>query len=302
MAYNKDKYQLTHLLQDAWNRMGQFRVWTATGGSTTTLVNSTWVGIEDEVYEDDDPALIYGTVVVVRDAGLAGAAPEGEFGMITDYDSSTHTITMDAISAAIASGDKVGVASPILPLNDMMELANLALRKLGEIDVIDASLTTLAHKTEYTLPATIRQRPMSVKIPKLGQSGNNLWESIKFDVIPAAPGSNWTLVIPEQAPGLSIQITYRSLHPELTSYAADIQETIHPELALCGLLVEAYQWYNNRIGGTNDYFLQRENKALQDYGQAKIDYPIRRLVDTVSGLPHWGASNDYVPLTSDLRA
>lgn len=301
MAYDASKYQLTKLLQDAWYRLGQFKTWIATGGSTTTAVNADWAGVEEQIYEDDDPALIYGTLVVVRDA--AGAAPEGEFGMITDYDAASQTITMDAISAAIAAGDRIGIASPLFPLEDMIRLANIAMRRIGEVELPDTSITTAAGQTEYTLPSSIRSRPIAVYRRRIADADNNDWVLVQgWSVIPATAGANWTLVIPPTEQGITLKIMYRAIHPELTAFDSPILETIHPELILTALLVEAYQWYNNQVGGSNTYFIQRENKALQDFEQARVIYAPRRSVEQVQGLPHWNARGEYVPGTSDLRA
>lgn len=288
MAYSKSKYQLSHLLQDAWHRMGQMRRWAVTGGSTTTVVNTDWALSEEPVYEDDDPALIFGTAVVIEDAGGAGAAPEGEFAMITDYDSSTSTMTIDTITAAVASGDKVGIVSPLFPVEDMISLANIALRRLGDIDLVDTSLTTTGGVTEYTMPTTVRQRPIRVRVATNTDVGDNAWAEVQgWQVIPATSGSNWTLVMPEIADGYSVEILYRGLHPEVTAYDSDINEAVHPELVLCSLIAEAYQWYNNQVGGSNQYFLQRENKAIQDLEAARVLHPTRHIVEQIQGLPHW---------------
>jgi hypothetical protein len=302
MAYSTSKFQLTHLLQAAWQRLGQFKRWTATGGSTTTAINTLWAGVEDLIYEDDDPALIYGTLVVIRDAGGAGAAPEGEFGQITDYDSSTPTITMDALSTGVAVGDRIGVASPLFPLEDMITCVNLALRRFGEIDVPDTSITIVANQSEYSLPAAIQQRPQAVYRQTVQTTSNNQWELVSgWSVVQATPGSQWTLIVPPLTVGYKLKVVYRGFHPTLYSYSADIAETIHPELAITATLAEAYQWYNNQVGGSNAYFLQRENKILQDLENAKVMYPITHSIQQIQGLPHWNTRNAYVPLTNDLR-
>lgn len=302
MAYNANRYQLSDLLKDAWYRLGQIKTWKATGGSATTLINTLWAGVEDIIYEDDDPALIYGTALVVRDAPGLYAAPHGEFGMITDYDSASQTATIEALSAAIAAGDEVGVVSPQFPYRDMMHLANVAMRKLGEIDVVDTSISISANQTEYSLPAAIQKRPKRVRKQTLQTANDNEWKDVSgWEVIPAVPGSSWTLVIPQLTQGYSLQVLYEGFHPQLTAFDSPLQDSIAPELAVCALVAEAYQWYNNQIGGTNQYFLQRENKAIQDLEAAKIQYPIKKIVEQVQGLPHWGSRGEYVPLTSDLR-
>jgi hypothetical protein len=301
MAYNPSGFQLTHLLQDVWYRMGQLRTWTITNGSATTVINTLWAGVEEPIFEDDDPSLIYGTVVVVKDA--ANAAPEGEMGMITDYDSSSQTITMETLTAAVASGDKVGIASPLFPFQDMLRLANIAIQKLGDVMVPDTSISIVAGQSEYLLPATIRSKPISVRRQTVQDANDNRWVPVEgWDVIPQAVGSQLKLTLPAIPVNYSLEIIYRGLHPDVTAFDSEILGLIHPELAACSLIAEAFQWYNNQVGGSNQYFLQRENKAIQDLESALVRYPIDDNVGQVQGFPHWGKSGDYVPLTSDLRA
>lgn len=300
MAYSTTKYQLTNLLQDAWYRLGQMRRWTVTGGGTSSVVNSAWAGIDEAIYEDDDPALIYGTAVVIETTD--NLAPEGEMGRITDYDSSGNTLTIDALTTAVGSGDKVGIASPLFPLEDMIEAANLGLQKLGEIDIPDESLTISAGQTMYTLPAAIRKRPVQVNVQTNQDSGDYQWVPVQgWDVIPATAGSDWTLVVPLLDSGYKLQVIYRAVHPKLTDYDSPILDGIHPEVALCATVAEALQWYNNLVGGTNQYFLQRENKSIHDLEAALAKFPIQREVEQWQGLPHWGKRGDYVPGTSDLK-
>lgn len=273
--------------------------WKVTGGSTTTVVNSVWAGVEEPVFEDDDPALIYGTVVVLKDT--LGAAPEGEMGMITDYDSSTNTVTMDALSAAVAANDRVGIVTPQFPLEDMIELANIALQKLGDLDVPDY-VTATAGTLQYSLPTAIQKKPTLIRyLP----SGANLPSRIVdgWTVMPDSAGVDLTISLqnPVDAGG-QLEIFYRDTHPTLTAFDSQISEVIHPELAVCALLAEAYQWYNNQLGGANQYFLQRENKAIQDLEQMMVKHPIPHLPEWLPGFPHWGNRGDYVPGTSDLRA
>jgi hypothetical protein len=301
MAYNSAKYQLTQLLQDAWYRLGQLKRWKLTGGSATTAVNTNWAGVEEALFEDDDAALIYGTVVCIEDAGGLHAAPEGEMGMITDYDSASNTITLDALSSALGVSDRIGIASPLFPLEDMIELANVALQKLGEIDVPDY-ISVQAGTISYFLPSTIRQIPTLIRYispntviaPKVLQGWN---------VQPDTAGQNLTLSVSKQygETGGQFEVFYRAQHPKITSFSSDISEFINPELALCALIAEAYQWYNNQLGGSNQYFLQRENKALQDLEAAVVKFPLHRLPGQVQGMPHWGDTAQYVPLTSDQR-
>jgi hypothetical protein len=302
MALDTNRYQLTHLLQDAWYRLGQLKKWNATSGSQTTAVNALWAGVEEQTFEDDDPALIYGTVVVIRDAGGLHAAPEGEMSMITDYDSASQTATIDSLSAGISVGDKIGIASPLFPLEDMVELANLAIQKLGEIDTPEY-INVQANTISYSLPSTVRSRPVLIRyispittIPPRVLSG--------WSVMPDFPSTNLVLSVPRGIVenGGRYEVFWRTPHPKLTAFDSNISEFINPELALCALVAEAYQWYNNQLGGSNQYMLQRENKALQDLEAALVKYPIQRIAGHVNGFPHWRNSGEYIPLTGDLKA
>jgi hypothetical protein len=108
--------------------------------------------------------------------------------------------------------------------------------------------------------------------------------------------------MPPMTQGFSVELLYEDLHPELSSYDSDILEIIEPERILNALIAEAFQWYNNSINGSNAYFLQRENKALQDLAQSEVKFPLRKsAVRQIQGLPHWGIQGEYVPGTSDLK-
>lgn len=283
--------------------MGQSVKWKVTGGSATSVINTAWAGIEEALYEDNDDALINGTVVVAEDAGGLGASPEGRFGRITAYDAASSTLTIETVTDAIALNDKVIVASPLIPVEDMIELANLSLLYLGDFDLIDTSLSFSNNQTEYTMPAVIRQKPLGVQVQTQQSANNNLWKNISnFSVRPATAGANWTLIVPQGSIGYAMSIKYRILHPKLTAYDSDILEVIHPELAKASLVAHAYQWINNRLGGNNEYLVARENTAWQELEIARIKFPIEKEVGRVQGMPHWGQRSRYVPLTNDLMA
>ena len=97
---------LSNILRDSLVKLGQLQVFTATGGTTTTIVDSDLGGTDSD--------FVRGTMVVIRDAGGASAAPENEFAEITAYTSSTGTLTGAASSFTVApaSGDTYGLSPP----------------------------------------------------------------------------------------------------------------------------------------------------------------------------------------------
>jgi len=74
-----------------WQDLGKidaFEEFVATGGSTTTVVNGK---VADRQDRPEDNYSTDFTAIIVRDAGGANAAPEGEMQRISSYVSSTST-------------------------------------------------------------------------------------------------------------------------------------------------------------------------------------------------------------------
>lgn len=265
-------YILSNLLQDGISLLGNSAYWrsTASGGSTTTLVDDS-TKMDDMSRED----LESGTVIVVRDGGGANAAPENEIGVVSSYDSSSKTMTIPALTAAIASGDEYMLIGPQYPLIELRRIANLALQKLGVFPHWDTSLTTAQNQTEYDLPIADQfdRHRLEVYVQSIdGVSGDNGWKIVpKYMIIPASPGVAETLVIPQQAAGLTLGIRYYSVHPKVYSYDDVIDEAVHPTLAQLLFAVEIMSW----LGITDDN-RDLANKLLSDLADAKKEYTIKR--------------------------
>lgn len=290
MAYSPTQFQLTHLLQRVYRRLKVARVSKATGGSASTIVDTKLVTYLGESNEDD--YLNEWTAIIVRDADGAGAAPEGEFNRISDYDDAG-TITVPnnwSGGSSVASGDTYMYISPDFPLFDMLEVVSDALVSLGNIPVPDTSLTTANNQTEYSLPVALKGNEL-LDIEVQGQTSdandNQYGPVPNHQIVVASPGSAGTLVLPQLGSGYTIRITYLGLHPRLTAYDSPVSEFLHPEVAVAVCVAHALQWYNTQRGGSDKYWLQREDRAwnqldimLQRYS---IAYPERR----VQGFPHW---------------
>src|SRR3990167_10690202 len=143
-------FTLSNLLQSMYKELGQLKLRRATGGGTTTVIDTTLLGLlTDETPKD-------GTMFIVRDAVGASAAPEGEFARISSYVDLTTTFTVDAtLTAAVASGDTYGWASSRYPLDMMMQMEKDGLRALGDVPLVDiTTLDTAASQTEYDYAVT----------------------------------------------------------------------------------------------------------------------------------------------------
>ena len=288
MAYSPTDFQFTHLLQKLYRRLKTAKVSQATGGSTTTVVDTKLPELLGDSNEDD--YLNNWTVIVIKDAAGAGAAPEGEFNRISDYDDAGTVTVPAALTAAVASGDTYMYASPEFPLYDMTEVVNDALVSLGNVVAYDTSITTADDQTEYTLPVKLKaQKLLGVEIQGITTDANdNRWVPVPgWRAVYAAPGTAGTLIIPQYASGYNIRITYLGLHSRVSAFADYISESIHPELAVAVCAAHALQWYNTQTNGNNKYMLQREDRAWNQLDIAKSMYPVVVPVARVEGFKHW---------------
>ena len=264
-------YLVSNLLQDAFRKIGITTTGVATGGSTTSVIDT---GIGDR-YTDDD--MKDGTVFIVRDAGGSNAAPENQWGVISAYVQSTNTFTISALTAAVASGDTYMFTMPFISIYEMLELANQALKSLGDIAAVYSTFTTAAQQTEYNLPTALKRGDIirADLQTNSADSNDNGWVPISnWSIIPAAPGSTGLFVIPQYTSGYTIRIIYNGIHPVLTAYNSPISESVHPELISNMLVKAALGWYNGRTGGSEDYWLQKENEYAQKVQVSKAEFSV----------------------------
>lgn len=142
---------LGDLVERVARRFGHYRSGTATGGSTTTIVDTS------VLYEPDD-FWVNHYAYITEDAGGASAAPEGEERPVSDFNQSSATITVDpAFTAAPASGDTY----ELLPCRraDIIAAINAAIRAAGDtwlVAMTDTSTVTIAADDyDYTLPTDV---------------------------------------------------------------------------------------------------------------------------------------------------
>jgi len=274
---------LSKICQRVWRETGFSIDVTATGGSTTTIVDA------NSPYTTDD-ALIGGTAVVVRDAAGAGAAPEGEYARISDFVASTPTFTVGtALTTAVASGDTILLATPRIKLPQMVAAVNDGLTNLGTISLVDTSITTVAEQTEHALPVGLKIKSL-LDVQVQGQTGDandNEYYSIKGRTryVPAAPGSTGLLVIPQFAAGYTIKLIYEGYHPTLSVFSSVVSETIQEELAVAAAIDKALAWYVSKRGESalGTFAIQRWNDAKQTLQMQKAEKPVNR----ARSAPRW---------------
>ena len=216
---------LFDILLRAYDDLGELRYGIATGGSGTTLVDSGLGGADDDWNQ--------GTVLIVE---ADGAAPEGEYAEVTDYVSSSGTLTfsssgIDGISAAPASADEYALAGSEFPLDKMRGMVNRVLSRLTA-PITNESLTTAANTKEYTIPGVAVKALRRVYISQVSTVNNEGWVEM----------SNWrqeasVLIFREQpVTGQTIKLVYMGLHSRLAANS----DTLLQEVPLDRVIAETY--------------------------------------------------------------
>lgn len=268
---------LSQWMQKVYRNLGKVKKhdeFVITGGSTSTIID-TKIATRPTPY-DDDYGIGY-TAFIVRDAGGASAAPENEFAAVTGYASSTNTFSFAASSFTVApaSGDKVALVNDDIPVQTMIEQANMVLTDLGRIELVDStSLTTVSSlgDWDYTLPTAAKYSLRRVEVKRwLGDSYQTVYDR---KITPSSPNATGLLTLPAQIAGLTIKLWYEGVHPTLTAYNSVVSETIDDNLAVWGLMAYALQWYNNTLGGRNDHWNRRGAEAWNMYNSLLAERPV----------------------------
>jgi hypothetical protein len=285
MTYAPNQFQLTHLLQSVLGKLGQTRSLVATGGSTTTIIDTT---ISADQQED---SFLGQYAFVAYDAGGAGAAPEGEFKRVSAYAADTFTLTTAAFTVGVAAGDRITMAkNTMFPLYDVIRICNDALRELGRYPREDTSLTTAANQTEYTLPIAVKGREiLGVWLQgRTGDSNSNERTPVYFERIPTAPGSPDTLLIPQQIDGRTLYVRFLAEHPALVNYDDPVSEYVPRELAVSLCAFRVAEWKPN----ANKEILPM---LQQNYLAALAANPREQFVRKVNGFPHIRSMSNRYP-------
>lgn len=268
-------FTFSNMAAAIWSDLGKVAAlenFLATSGSSATQIENTLIGTRDNQPEDDYARDF--TAIVVRDAGGAAAAPEGQLQRISAYDSATYKYTVDtAFTVAVATGDEILIANSDIPLREMYRICNRALTEIGDISLVDTSLTTTADQA-YTLPVALKREALR-KVEYEDLTNSNLWYTISnWKYAPAVGGTGGTLYLPVLVSGLTIKLTYQGVHPTLTAYNSTVYEPIHPELAIAAGVKHAMRFILNANGGGSDFDKQRYNEASVAYEAAKAAHPI----------------------------
>jgi hypothetical protein len=269
-------FTVSDVLVSVFDKLGKLNESTATGGSTSSVVDSTQTAQRSRFTDD----CIDGVVFITYDAGGAGAAPEKEFATISAFAESTGTYSTGTFTAAPAANDRYAWANAEYPVQKMITLLNDALQNLGQVPCVDSTtLDTDSTHTEYAVSVDWKYRVEKVWIQgKTTDSSDNQWIPIHgWKYVPAAGGTAGKLIFEEYPyDSRDIKVLYYANHPKVNIYSDVINEHLDRELVVRALQASALEWNNNRINGSNPYLVQSWNQAEQKLSERRLTHPVTR--------------------------
>jgi len=241
----------------------------ATGGDATSLIDTV-----NRLEADDYWNL--GTVWILKDAAGEGAAPEGEYGRVTNFDHDTKDATIEALTTDIAVGDWYAIGKKRFPLSILIQKVNAALQDLKRIPLTDITTITIADsQTEYALPIAANLDLREVwRQNKLSDSDDNRWTRVYgWYVQRTAIGTADELILPGQyASGYVLKLVYMDKHPDMFDHADKLSETVSPELIIYNAALECFRWYRQKT--RIDDFDADIARLSDKVRELKIQYPL----------------------------
>ena len=197
--------------------LGGLRSGTASAGTNATLTD-TLLRLEDADYWNG------GTIWITE---AAGAAPEKEFSMITDF--AAGVFTFNILTAAVAATDKYACSDAHFPFDQIMDAVNLAISQY-RVPRSDTNLITVASTTQYTLPAAVQHgRLKEVYVATTTKAENKLYRKV---------GEWWTkeesnlqqLIVPEGlTASMTLRLDYELVHTDFDSGDDELYEFLEPK-------------------------------------------------------------------------
>lgn len=271
MPYNSAGTYRTPSLFDATYRvarlLGGVTEGVATGGSTTTIVDTRILTQPNDFYNQ-------GMAWILKDSAEAAAAPEEEFGEVTDFANSTNTATIGAVSAgsgapftaAAGSGDRYALTTGKYPPHQLISTVNAALQEIGPIETSDiTTMDTATSQTEYSLPLAANADVRAVYLQgRTGDANDNRWEKIEgWTIRRTAIATQDLLILPFQyVTGRDIRVDYVQEHPELDDAGDHIREEVNLDLIVIEAAVLMLEWRDAQPG--NDPNIEMQLRRLTE--------------------------------------
>src|SRR5574341_992969 len=243
----------------------------ATGGDADTLLDRV------ERLEADD----YwngGTVWITYDAGGAGAAPQGEYGYVSDFFQTGGNVSIrTALSAAIAASDRYAIATLRYPLQLLIQKVNETLDVIEKTDT--TTITIASSQLEYTLPTDCRELK---QVWLQTDADVNDWQQVHdWYKQKSATGSADKLVFRRQhVAGYAVKLVYEPYHAYLRIATDKLDDGISSRQVIHDAAVRCVLWRKAKVGNSdlsvNDLLNFYQNLASQVRQEAPATRPKRK--------------------------
>lgn len=233
---------------------------TATGGSTTTLL--------DTSRTEPDDHFNGGTIWFISGNNANKSA------VITDWAIGTGTFTFATQTGACAASNLYACASKDYPRWLLYQSINKALQSIGDILDRDTSLVTVEDQSDYTLPSGVYnvkrvEIALDSDAPYRWQIQRN-WREIEGKIV-FDPGHE------PLADDYTIRLTYMAPHSAIDDDTDTISDYIHKELLVWAAALHAYEWRMGRVERDEPWVKDARDRAQVMTEQMKMKHPILRL-------------------------
>jgi hypothetical protein len=218
---------------------------TATGGSVTTLVDSALGSIPDDHFNNGR-------------LWIKSGAHASEIYTVTDFATTTGTVTFAAVTGAIVAGVRYAIARNSYPWDQIVSAIERALAST-RVTGLNSTLVGDGTTLEFTLPAGVYD-VKRVEFENTADSRKSIshhWQEthdgkLRFDY-GCAPFD-----------GHTIHVYYRTAHAELTAYNVAISNEINLEWLRYAAAQELLWWGVSMYGAQVEYRIEeRMNKVMQ---------------------------------------
>jgi hypothetical protein len=236
---------------------------TATGGSATTLVDTTRAESADYFNQ--------GTI------WIRSGNNSGKSAVITDWALAGTTYTFPTLTLLCAAGDLYSACTGEWQRGELINCINMALQKIGRVAILDTSLAVVADQEAYDLPVGVSGL-LRVEVAQDGATYviHQQWreenDDLMFDV-GHAPGSG------------SIRLTYAGAHLPLTTDGGVVSSQVSIEWLKWSAAVFAWRRRLQQSEGKESWILRMINEALAQEAAAAGKYPIE--IDKDAHLARW---------------
>lgn len=248
---------------------------------STVTSSSATIAVTDNVMRTEvDDYWNQGTFWLTWDAAGAGAAPQGEYRVVSDFDNGTSTITLDAVlSAQAASTDRYAIGHKIFPLGDLIMNVNRAIRDVGPIPTVDTTtIDTAAAQTEYTPPVAANTDLLEVCIQtKLSDADDNKWiKAYNWHLQRTAVGTADTLVFDQQPLyPRDVKLVYLAPHDKLAASTDKLSESIRWERVIYRAALHTLNHYRMKTRSDDKWLLDTISDYERRSAEAELKYPIK---------------------------